>query len=365
MRRITAANIVHAIDRLQKNREYNYPNKSTKTLVAVVRVDGPEGPIVIKRWGTKKHPTQKEAKIQTISTEMIWRVANALIPDTPINFDRILGASYNTRSSLEALMLHTEYFYSCKPGRLQILNTSKSIQKGHKHVIWRPDHPHEQGLIAYYDTDIVISETAILDTAHEGVQLPISENPKLESPEKIASDRIHAQIQVTLVEIGKTLGFQTWVASNDHSIIYKNKRLIELESVVPVLAERQILQGYPKAAEAGKLIDCIWFRNGKAMPAVIEVEQSTGVTSGLTRMKNFKDQLPFTDKIRWVIAAPDSDREKVIKKASAEQFSDMNNRFFPYSAIQELYSLCHRRSITDVNDGFLDCFMENTTESLH
>lgn len=49
-----------------------------------------------------------------------------------------------------------------------------------------------------------------------------------------------------------------------------------------------MLASYEEARVAANLIDCIWFKNGKLMPAVMEVEQSTGVTSGLTRMKNFK-----------------------------------------------------------------------------
>ena len=55
------------------------------------------------------------------------------------------------------------------------------------------------------------------------------------------------------------------------------------------------------------------------MPAVMEVEHSTGVTSGLSRMKNFKDKFPPFP-TRYVIVAPDEDRDKVVKEANKPQF---------------------------------------------
>ena len=64
------------------------------------------------------------------------------------------------------------------------------------------------------------------------------------------------------------------------------------------------------------------------MPAVMEVEHSTGVTSGLTRMKNFQDKfIPLQD-VRYVIVASDEDRTKVIKEANKPQFQKLNTRFF-------------------------------------
>ena len=95
------------------------------------------------------------------------------------------------------------------------------------------------------------------------------------------------------------------------------------------------------------------------MPAVMEVEHSTGVVSGLARMKRLKDQLP-PFQTRWVIVAPDEDRGKVLKEANEPQFHDLQTMFLPYSAVDELYALCQKRKLTNraVNDEFLDCFME-------
>ena len=101
------------------------------------------------------------------------------------------------------------------------------------------------------------------------------------------------------------------------------------------------------------------------MPAVMEVEHSTGITSGLTRMKKFQDLGPHLADIRWVIVAADEDRSEVMRKANAAQFKSLNTRYFSYSAVEELYSLCKRRKLSSkaVNEEFLDCFMESCSTS--
>jgi type II restriction enzyme len=95
------------------------------------------------------------------------------------------------------------------------------------------------------------------------------------------------------------------------------------------------------------------------MPAVMEVEHTTGITSGLSRMKNFKDKFPPFP-TRYVIVAPDEDRHKVLQECNKEQFRDLNPLYFPYSSVEELYSLCQRRKLKGVTENFLDCFMEQT-----
>ena len=89
----------------------------------------------------------------------------------------------------------------------------------------------------------------------------------------------------------------------------------------------------------------------------MEIEHSTGVTSGLTRMKNFFDRFPPFP-TRYVIVAPDEYRNKVVQEANKPQFTNLNTKFFPYSAVEELYALCQKRKIKGVTEDFLDCYME-------
>jgi type II restriction enzyme len=39
-------------------------------------------------------------------------------------------------------------------------------------------------------------------------------------------------------------------------------------------------------------------------------------------------------------------------------FKDLETKYFPYSAVEELYALCQRRKIKGISEEFLDCFME-------
>lgn len=288
---------------------------------------------------------------------MLTRVANAVRPNQVINIDRILGASYNSRAALEALLAHTPEFYVCYPGRIEAGTSITKVKRGHKHLLWRPDSPHPQGEVRIEKTDVVVSEIPGVQTVYEALTLPTGEIRAAGLDIELA--RRHAQIQVALVMIGTQLGYRTWVARNDRGIVYDNKRLGEMNGVVAELEGEKLISPHEGAVRAAALIDCIWFRNAKFMPAVIEIEHTTGVTSGLTRMKNLQDALPpFST--RWVVAAPDEAREKVTHEANKEMFRSLKTWFFPYSGIEELYALCQRRHLTQrsVNEEFLESFME-------
>jgi len=354
MQKLTASNIVAFVNQLDKKATYNYLNQKNKGLIEIVEVEMPEGPIRIKRWDPSKGKSSTKAKVEPISSELIWRVANAFTPNQPINFDRVLGGSYNTRSVLEALLANTPQFQFCYPGRIEITVGTPTIKKGHKHLMWTPDAPHKQGIVKEIKTEIVISEVPTSEVYYDALVLPSdSKTPEID----INIQRRHAQIQVALFFIGRQLKFRTWIAQNDKGIIYQNKKLGETEGVIVSLKDEQLMLAFDDAIRAALLIDCIWFKNGSLMPAVMEIEHSTGVTSGLSRMKNFKDKYPPYP-TRYVIVAPDETRDKVIKEANKPQFLDLNTRFFPYSAVEELYSLCLKRNLRGITEEFLDCYME-------
>ena len=87
----TVANLVKAIKSLNSKVWYDYVSDRTATQVRIVNVVLPEGPIYIQR---KSAGTVSEVQI---STAMLYRVCNFVEEGKPINVDRILGASYNTR----------------------------------------------------------------------------------------------------------------------------------------------------------------------------------------------------------------------------------------------------------------------------
>jgi type II restriction enzyme len=161
--RLTAENLVSAIDALPKNVGIGYVVSKNKGRIEIVRIAGPEGPIFVKRYNPSKQKSISEAKTQSISVEMLWRVANAISSEQPINIDRVLGASYNTRSVLEALLAKCPEFWMCYPQRVQQTGETVVIKKGHKHIWWRPNELHKPNMVAWAETEKVISEIPAAD----------------------------------------------------------------------------------------------------------------------------------------------------------------------------------------------------------
>lgn len=355
--KITVNNLVSAIDKLPKDQWFDYMSY-VGTKVKVVNVIKPNGPIIISRYNPKKGQKISDKKTESISTSMLTRISNYIVPEVPFLIDRILGASYNTRSALECLLAHTPEFSWAQLSRIEISSSSSEIKPGHKHLIYTPDNPHPVGQPFELKTNQIISELPVEYAIYDEIG-----GVNVTNQIDIDIQRRHLQIQVALIEIGKYLGFRTWIAHNDKGFTYGAKKIGSLEGVVNSLKDEKLLSAFPEAQQAAWLIDCIWFRNGKFLPAVIEIEHSTGITSGLTRMKTLYDVLPPFP-TRYVIVAPDEDREKAFKKANVPQFHDLDVKYFSYSAVEELYSLCKRRKINKdaVNESFIDCFMERCVD---
>ena len=166
---ITASNIIRLINQLPRNIRYNYVNPKNRNTIEIVNIVFPEGPISIKR--------SNSSEIQTISKNMIWRLANSVEEGIPVNMERVFGASYNTRSVLEALLAHTPEFYWCRPGRIELTNSTQEIKEGHKHLIWLPNQRHENATLQEYHTDIVISEIPSSLVVYDA--LKISSHPEI------------------------------------------------------------------------------------------------------------------------------------------------------------------------------------------
>lgn len=358
---ITAYNIAKAISCLPKNKDYNYIVKSNPGKIRVVDVEMPSGPIHIKRWNPAKGESPTSAKIESISSEMIWRIANAVSENEPFNFDRILGASYNTRSVLESLMAHSPEFYYCYPGRIKDVDGRTSIESGHKHLLWLPNEPHDNGLLVERDIKgMAISEIPTQSVVYDSLVLPDSMTTGAGLDIDVV--RRHTQIQIALYLIGLQLGYRTWIAQNDMGIIYQDRPLLNHPGIISSITNDENVVSAFHAEQSAKLIDCIWFQNHRFMPAVMEVEHTTGVTSGLTRMKGLYDAMPDL-KTRYVIVAPDEDRDSVVEKINREQFRCLDARYFSYSSVEELYYFCTHRKLHGVTQDFLDCYMEKVCTS--
>lgn len=361
MARITAYNLVRAISHLPQNRDYNYVNPRTAGRIRIMRVEEPAGPIIIKRWDPTKGQTALSAKEESISSEMIWRLANAISENDPLNVDRAFAGSYNTRSVLEALIAHTPEFYFCYPGRIMDVDGHSSIEHGHKHILWTPNEPHENGVLVQKEVqNMAVSEIPVQSVVYDNLELPDTMET---GPLGIEVVRRHTQIQIALYLIGLQLGYRTWIAQNDMGICYQGEPLVNHQGIISSLSNDENLVSSFHAEQEARLIDCIWFKNSHFMPAVMEVEHTTGVTSGLNRMLGLYRAIPALRDVRYVIVAPDEDRDMVIEKINRPQFRELDARYFAYSSVEELYYICTHRNLHGVTQDFLDCYMEKVCVS--
>lgn len=358
-KKLSCENLVDALAALPKSNTYSYINKATHTALRIENVEKPYGPITIRRWDPSKGETLAGAASQTISKEMLFRVANAVAEGLPINIDRVLGASYNTRSALETLICHVPQFYYCYPGRIENKNGVTKIKAGHKHIIWLPSEPHAAGeLVEKKLEHLEINEIPTKNVVYNALELPAHVTPDSVAGLDHQTARMHLLMQMAIYEIGRNLGFNTFIAQNDSGTKYKGKPLMDHPQIVRDLADQPTVSSFDGAANSGKLIDAIWFSK-KAIPAVFEVEHSTGVTSGLTRMAGFKDHLPPYKDMRFVIVADDDLREKVTQEINKPQFKELHAYYLPYSAVNELLSLCQTRKLRGITEAFIDTFLED------
>jgi type II restriction enzyme len=229
-------------------------------------------------------------------------------------------------------------------------------------LVWVPDKPHENGKISEYEVsnDLVIVETS-RSVIYDAVKIDVD---RIDSEEDLdeGSLRRHIQIQVSLYEIGEQLGYRSWIAANDQHHRYRAGTIRDLPMLTKSLADEKVLGSYPEAQRKAELIDLIWF-NERTIPMVVEVEHSTGVTSGLQRMLSFSMAAPALSGMRYVVVAPDDQRDGVFRKATDATFAALRDRlwYFPYSSVEELLDLCRRRGISggSVNpETFVELFLE-------
>jgi type II restriction enzyme len=355
MIKLKATDLVNSIAQLGTQRVYDYYKGNTQ--IRLTGIAGPEGPIKFVRWDSQK--SEANASPGSISINQLATAASVFSrrANYPIHFDRLFSGSGNSRAAFETLLAHTPHFFICYPERTNPY--TGNIEKKLKHIMWCPNEEHQLGNIGETDCDQVISE---VELGIEFGNIQVTSVMLDEEFNTIEAKKVHTQMQVATVEIGNALNFRTWVARNDRSIAIGNTQLGKLRGVIQSLDEIPILYN-AEIRQAASLIDCIWFSNDfKYMPAVIEVEHSTGVTSGLTRMLKFMNTIPSIA-TKFTIVAPNELRNKVVSEANNAAFRSLRTRFMPYSTIRELYGLIKRYSLTNVVErNFIEPFMENIVE---
>ncbi|WP_281164398.1 type II restriction endonuclease [Liquorilactobacillus sicerae] len=118
---------------------------------------------------------------------------------------------------------------------------------------------------------------------------------------------LHYKIQYLLADIGNAIGYQSWIAANDHGRKYQDKRLGDY-SLATLPISMQKLPSH--LFETISLIDVIWFSKSNIPIAAFEVEKSTSIMSGMNRMDDLY-QVNHNDMMLYIVS-PDNREKEVL-----------------------------------------------------
>ncbi|MCM2332337.1 MAG: type II restriction endonuclease [Anaeromyxobacteraceae bacterium] len=159
-----------------------------------------------------------------------------------------------------------------------------------------------------------------------------------------ADDLGHTTVQGWLRDLGRALGFDVWVASNDKGRPYASGWLGD--GCLPELPAG--LAAAP-GAEAIGLIDVLWVdRSTARVEAAFEVEHSTSIHSGIVRMLDLA--LTQVEGLRGIfLVAPDAREGDVRKQVSRPAFrsiADLRVRWLSYGELER-----HREAMARFGHG--------------
>ena len=153
--------------------------------------------------------------------------------------------------------------------------------------------------------------------------------------EKEAADgeHTHLRVQAWLRDLGRALGYDVWVASNDRGRVIGSGTLGD-----GCLAELPASITQAPGAGSVRLIDVLWLEGqGASVAAAFEVEHSTSIYSGILRLLDLALSSTSTAAQGLFLVAPDG-REDEVRKQLARAFlrpvAEMKVRYLPYGELE-------------------------------
>jgi type II restriction enzyme len=147
-----------------------------------------------------------------------------------------------------------------------------------------------------------------------------------------AGDRTHVEVQGWLRDLGRALGFDVWVASNDRSRACGDGKLGEgcLEVLPAALAGAT-------GADFIPLIDVLWLERASGrVEAAFEVEHTTTIQTGIMRMLDLAETQAGGLSGLFLVA-PDEREDEVrrqLQRPAFRRIGELNVRWLPYGELE-------------------------------
>lgn len=152
---------------------------------------------------------------------------------------------------------------------------------------------------------------------------------------EIEEEKMHTKTQYLLIRMGKSLGYDVLVASNDRTKSFNDEKFsfMCLPSLPVIEVENDILRTID-------LIDVLWFEKEKnRIVCAFEVEKSTSIYSGILRLTDLA--LTFSDpKMMICLVAPDEREKEIIAQLRRPSLSAGKNINISYILFSDLCEHC-------------------------
>ncbi|MCL5105271.1 MAG: hypothetical protein M1133_14330, partial [Armatimonadetes bacterium] len=158
-------------------------------------------------------------------------------------------------------------------------------------------------------------------------------------------DDEHLKIQHMLTKVGRSLGYDVHVASNDRSKSYAGEALSFL-----TLGQLPDLGLSGEVAQTVALIDVLWLKNDSSqIECAFEIEKSTSIYSGILRLLDLARELGSCEN-HFFLVAPDCRRKEVEAQLRRPSFANLGNVHLHYILFS---SLCeHCASLCKLGDDY-------------
>lgn len=182
-----------------------------------------------------------------------------------------------------------------------------------------PPRPEDAGALAAWEQDLatIREESAKATRQHE---------------KDLQGDRTHTEVQGWLRDLGRALGFDVWVASNDRGRALGTGRLAD-----GCLDELPTHLAHAPGADAVKLIDVLWLERGQgSVAAAFEVEHTTSIYSGIVRLLDLALGAPDRTVRGLYLVAPDAREAEVraqVARPAFHRIAELGVRYLPYGEL--------------------------------
>jgi type II restriction enzyme len=177
----------------------------------------------------------------------------------------------------------------------------------------------------------------------------------LEVQNEIKEESEHLKIQFLLTEIGRSLGYDVFVAINDRtkSLGGKSLEFITLPVLPPLNLPKEVLKTI-------SLIDVLWINKASnEIECAFEVEKSTSIYSGILRLVDLASSLA-SKQHNFFLVAPNSREKEIIAQLKRPSFKNLDCVALRYILFANLYENCN--SLCTFGDDYKILFKISSEE---